>query len=174
MADAAFYKWGLFLAIFYLGLIVVEKLSEALEVNDFALAEEFNYLVYVGVIGHTENIVVGSAGFLFRSQIFRNVGDRVGFRLDISRRERYSCRRSGIYGIGVIYIISARTIFIEALCSLAVGKLSYDAAYYLKVRQLFRAYICQKSLSAVVGHCESLREVSQRSGQLAVGASILT
>ncbi len=45
-------------------LIVVEKLAEALEVHDLALAEELNDLVDVGIVAQAKNIVVGCAGFL--------------------------------------------------------------------------------------------------------------
>ena len=40
------------------------RLAEALKVHDFALAEEFDNVVYVGVVGEAKNVVVGHARLL--------------------------------------------------------------------------------------------------------------
>ncbi len=45
-------------------LIVVEKLAEALEVDNLARTEELDHLVDVGIVAQAKNIVVGCASFL--------------------------------------------------------------------------------------------------------------
>ena len=37
-----------------------EGFAEALIVNYFALTEEFNYVVYIGIVGEAENVIVGN------------------------------------------------------------------------------------------------------------------
>ena len=45
--------------------------AEPLEMNDLALSEESNGVNNVGVIYHSQNIVIGGAGFLLCCKIFR-------------------------------------------------------------------------------------------------------
>ena len=41
-----------------------DSVGEALIVNDFTRAQEFDYVVYVGIVGKAQNIVVRRARFL--------------------------------------------------------------------------------------------------------------
>lgn len=59
-------------AVLYFFLIVVKKFAETLEVNDFSFAKEFYNFVYVRVVGKPQNVVVGSAGFLFCCTLLRH------------------------------------------------------------------------------------------------------
>ena len=45
--------------------------------DDFPLAQEFDGIPHVGVVGKTENIVVGQSGFLLGAQIFIQVGNGI-------------------------------------------------------------------------------------------------
>lgn len=101
-----------------------------------ALAEEFNYFVDVGVVAQPQNIVVCGAGFLLCRKIFDEVGDRVGFGLEIRRRERNSRGVCGVDRVAVVDIVSAGAVLVKALRALAVGKLTYYAADDLQMGKL--------------------------------------
>ena len=131
------------LAVFYLALVIVEQLPEALEMHHLALAKEFNYLVDIGIVRHTENIVIGRSRLLLRRQVLNQIGYRVGFGLQIRRRERNARSICGIDRVAVIDIIRARTVLVKAPRTLAVGKLTDYAADYLKMRQ----FVCTLMLS---------------------------
>lgn len=42
-----------------------ERFTEALVMHDFPCTQEFDRVADVGVVAHTEDVVVGGAGFLF-------------------------------------------------------------------------------------------------------------
>ncbi len=48
-----------------------QSFTKPLEVHNFAGAQEFNGVFYVGVVGKAENIVVSGAGFLFCCELIR-------------------------------------------------------------------------------------------------------
>ena len=51
--------------------------------NDFAFAEELDGIADLGIVDEAEQIIVGSAGFLFCSHVFVQIGDRVAFYADV-------------------------------------------------------------------------------------------
>ena len=65
-----------------------DRFTKALEMNDLALAKKANRLNDVGVVDHPEDVVVSGTRFLFRSHIFRKVGNRIAFRRETERIER--------------------------------------------------------------------------------------
>ena len=50
--------------------------------DDLPLPQEADHVVHVRVVGQTEDVVVGQARLLFRSQVLRQVGDHVAGGLD--------------------------------------------------------------------------------------------
>ncbi len=143
-------------AVFDLLLIDVEQLAESLKVNYLALAEEFDDLVYVGVVAQSENVVISRARFLFGGKVFNEIGDRVSLYLEVSCRKRYAHSVCRVNSVAVVNIIVAFSVFVEAPCTLAVGKLADYAADDLKVREFFRTNVRQKRLALVIGHREAL------------------
>ena len=53
--------------------------AEALEVDDFPLAQELNHIVHIRIVTQPQNIVIGYAGLLLSRQIFRQVCDEIAF-----------------------------------------------------------------------------------------------
>jgi len=45
-------------------LVVVEEFAEPLKMHNLPLPQELYNLVYIGVVGQAQNVVVGGAGFL--------------------------------------------------------------------------------------------------------------
>lgn len=131
-------KYGdqnLFRAVVDLLLIYVEQFAESLEMYNLALAEEFNYFVDVGVVAHPQNIVICGACFLLCRKILNEVGNRVGFGLEISCREWNSRSVCGVDRVAVVYIVSAGAVLVKAPRALAVGKLTDYAADDLQMRK---------------------------------------
>ena len=58
-----------------------QGVAEALEVHDFAFAEEANDVFDVGVVDQAQDVVVGQAGLLFGRQVLVQVGQGIASRL---------------------------------------------------------------------------------------------
>lgn len=56
-----------------------ESFSETLEMNDFAFPQETDRITYFRIFDQAQNIVVGGAGFLFRSHILEKICDGITF-----------------------------------------------------------------------------------------------
>ena len=65
-------------------------LAEALVMHNLALSEESYRVLNIVVVAESENVVVGRARFLLSRKVFVKVGNRVAFRLNIRRCERYA------------------------------------------------------------------------------------
>ena len=79
--------------IFYRQLVVLSctiRFAEALVMDYLALSEQADRVADVRVVGETEDIVVGCAGFLLCGEVFVKVGYDVALRLEIGRGERSS------------------------------------------------------------------------------------
>lgn len=105
--------------------------------HDLARSEEFYYLVHVRIVAHTENVVIGGSRLLLRRKILNKIGNGIRLGLKVSRLKRHARRVRGIDRVAVINVVIAVSVLVEALGSLAVGELPYDAADDLKVRQFF-------------------------------------
>ena len=82
-----------------------ERFTKALVMHDLPRAEEFDGVSDVGVVAHTEDFVVGHAGFLLGGEVFMKIGDGVSLGLHIRRRPRRAACRCRIYACRVIDII---------------------------------------------------------------------
>lgn len=101
-------------------------IAKPLEMYYLALTKKFYYLVYIGVIRQTQNVVIGCACFLLRRKIFRKVRYWVCLYLKIRRRKRYTRGIYRIYAVAVVNIVISLAVLIKALGAFAIGKLSYN------------------------------------------------
>lgn len=67
---------------------MAERLAEALEVDDFSGAEETGMDRRLRIFDNTENVVIGRAGFLLGSKVFKKVGNRVALGLELAGIKR--------------------------------------------------------------------------------------
>ncbi len=67
-----------------------QPFAKALVMDDFTFAQEFNGIPDVGIVGKAENVIISSPCFLFCSQIFVEIGDRIAFDLEIGGSKRGS------------------------------------------------------------------------------------
>ena len=129
---------------FYRQLFVLPctiRFAEALVMDYLALSEEADRVADVRVVGETEDIVVGCAGFLLCGEVFVKVGYDVALRLEIGRGERSSRGGDRVdAGRMVNEVITEAAGFYlvdgESLCEL----IKYSR-YHLNVRELLCTYI---------------------------------
>ena len=114
--------------------------TETLVMHDLPCAQEFYRVAHVGIIAHSENVVVGRAGFLFGCQIFMEVGNRVALGLHIRRSPRHAACRSRINAGGMIDVIRCKAGIHDLFAAEIARKLMHDRAYHLKMPQFLRAY----------------------------------
>ena len=53
--------------------------AEPLEMDDFPLPQEADGIADIVIFHHAQDIIVGSAGFLFRGEVFKKIRNRVPF-----------------------------------------------------------------------------------------------
>lgn len=131
--------------------------------NNLPCAQESNDFVNVWVVGKAQYIVVGRARFLLGSHVFHYVCDGVCLDCKISRAERYPGSIHRVDSIRMTYVVVSLAVLIEALRALAVRKLTDYASDYFQVPQFLGSYVGKQSLSHIVRHGETLREISKRS-----------
>ena len=74
---------------------------------------------------------------MFGGKVFHKVGYGVCLCLHIRGGKRHTCGICGIYAVGMVYIIIALAVAVEAFRTLAVSQLTDNAADYLKMGEFF-------------------------------------
>ena len=87
---------------------VLNRFTEALEMDNFPFPEEANDIVDIRIITEPKNIIVGDPGFLFSCQILRQVCNRVAFYGYGGPIPGESGCRAGIYTCGVVNEIGSK------------------------------------------------------------------
>ena len=90
-------SWGKCVEILAVQLLLdgAEGFTEPLEVYDFPGAKETDWVRYLRIFYEAKNIVIRFSGFLFRSQVFEQIGQRVSAGLEFTGVKRHS---SGAWG----------------------------------------------------------------------------
>ena len=113
--------------------LYIEDLTESLEMHYFTFTQEFNHIAYVRIVADSEDVVIGSSGFLLRRKIFVNISERIGFALDVCGGKRHTAGIGWVNRICVIHIICAYSVSVKALCALACCELGYYRAYHFEM-----------------------------------------
>lgn len=71
--------------------------------NNFPLSKEADYVIYIRVIRQPQNIVVGEAGFLLRSQVLCQIGNDIAGGLDGAGGPREAGSGSGVDAGSMVY-----------------------------------------------------------------------
>ena len=116
----------------------VERFGKALVVDDLALAEEAEGIAHVGIVDHTEQVVVGDARLLLGGEVLVQIGDDVALDADILRIERHSRGRLRIDADGVIGEIRVKARRLDLRLREVARQLMDDRRDHLKVRQFVR------------------------------------
>lgn len=114
--------------------------TETLEVDDLPCAEVFDRICNLLILHQAENVVIGGAGFLLCSQIFRQVGDGIALGLELTGIEGDTSCSLGPDRSCVVNIVRSEACGLQFLCGETFGKLLDDRGHDLKVCQLLRTY----------------------------------
>ena len=129
---------------------------ETLEVNDLAFAKETNDIVHIGVIGETENVVIGDAGFLLGGQILREIGNHIAFDLHTGGTPGETGGGSGINAGGMIDEIGGKICHAGILVGEITGQLIDHGTNHLQMAQFLSTCIVLKIAPRL---CKSQGEV---------------
>ena len=135
------------------------------------LAEEFDSVVDVGVVGEAKDIVVGDTRLLLCREVLLKIGDAIPLRGYCHRREGLARRRAGVDAVAV-----SDEVFVEAAClDLSGGEVSRELidyrGYHFCVAEFLRADVGENSDDLTIRHSISLVEVSRRRAELTVGTA---
>ena len=105
--------------------------TEALVVDDLPGSEELDGFTDIRILDQAQNVVVGGAGFLFRSHTFVQICDDVSFYLKFTGIEGHTacCLRPDTNG--VIHIIIGKSAFLDLFHGEVTGQLVNDGAQKL-------------------------------------------
>lgn len=99
-----------------------ETFPEPLEMDDFPCPEEFYGIIDVRIVfDQPEDIIVGSSGFLFGSEVLCQIGDGIAGGLESGRRKRGSAGCLWPETGRVIHIIVGKSLFLNLFYSKVSG-----------------------------------------------------
>ena len=117
------------------------RLTEALEVNDFPLPQEFDHIIYIWIVRQPKDIIIGGAGLLFRRQIFRKIRNGIALDRHGSGVVGPAGGGGGIDAGGVVHKVGVKAGGFDLLLVKIAGQLMHQSSDHLKVSQLLCAYI---------------------------------
>ena len=150
---------------------LVQGFCEALVVHKLALAQEADDVLDVGIIGKTQDIVVGGARLLLGSQVLIEVGDGVALDGQVLGVKGHTCRADGIDAGGMIHKIRGEGALVDLLFREIARQLVHDCRDHFHVCQLLCADIGQRADDLLIGHAVALIEIAQGCAKLTVGAT---
>ena len=96
-------------------LDIPEDFTEALKVYDLPFAQEADGITYFRVFYHSENIIIGGAGFLFCCKIFKQICDGVTLWLKFTGIKGNAARCLGPDSGGMVKIVRTEAGFLDLL-----------------------------------------------------------
>ena len=115
------------------------RIAEALEVYDFPRTQETNYVIYVGVIRESEDVIISYPRFLFGGEVFRQIGDKVALDLHGSGGPRKTGSGGRIHSSGMVDKIGVEAGLPDFVLRQIAGELVHDGSYHFQMSQLVRA-----------------------------------
>lgn len=114
--------------------------AEPLEVDDFPLPQKADHIIHIRIVGQTENVVVGEAGFLLRRQILGQICDDVPGDLHSGGRPGIAGGKLRVYAGGVIHKIRVKAGGLDLAVAEVPGELVHQGADHLQMAQLLSTY----------------------------------
>ena len=147
--------------------------TEALVVDDLPGSEELDGFTDIRILDQAQNVVVGGAGFLFRSHTFVQICDDVSFYLKFTGIEGHTacCLRPDTNG--VIHIIIGKSAFLDLFHGEVTGQLVNDGGNHFQMSKLFGSDIRQQSCHFLKGHGITLGQITHAGTHFPVGATVL-
>ena len=142
-SPAAFIKGGVAgVEVFGVEVILrdAEGVGKALIMHDLALAEEFDHVVDVGVVGQAQDIVVGRARLLLGGEVLVKIGEDIALDADVLHIKRHARCGDGVRAGGMIHEIRREGSSVDLLKREIFGKLMDYRRHHLEMRELLGAY----------------------------------
>lgn len=114
-----------------------EAFTEALVMNDFALAKIFDRITYFRIFYQTQDVVIGQAGFLLCCHIFMHICNRIARRLDHRCTPGLSGSRLRPQADCMVDIIGGKSLLFKFFCCEIPGKLVNNGTDHFHVCQFF-------------------------------------
>jgi len=123
-----------------------ERFTEALEVDNFALSQEFDRVADVRVIDQAEQVIIGLARLLLCRKVFEQVCQRIAGGLDHCRSPRNTARRLRVYARGVVNKVYVKPALFDFFHAQVAGELVQNRAHHLEVCEFFGAYLVKSQV----------------------------
>ena len=107
--------------------------------DDLALAEETDNVVYIGVIGHSEDVVIGHSRLLLCGQIFGQITDYISLDANRCRSPRSSGGKLRINACGMINEIRSKIRHAYVVILEISGELMNNGPYDFQMCQFLCA-----------------------------------
>ena len=104
--------------------------------HKLALAEEFDRLLDVGIVNHTQDVVIGYASLLLCCKVFVEVGEDIALNADIFHIGRHACGAGRVDARGVVGKIGCQGRFFDLLNRKISGQLIENGTDHLKMPEL--------------------------------------
>lgn len=109
--------------------------------DDLPLPEETDDVIYIGVVGQPQNVVVGEPGLLLGSQVLGQVGDDIAGGLNRAGAPGEAGSGGGVDAGGVVHEVGGeRGVIPHLLIGEIPGQLVDDGCHHLHVSQLLGTY----------------------------------
>lgn len=108
--------------------------------NDFPGPEEADRVGYLRIFYQAQDVVIGGAGFLLRSQILKEIGQRVAFALKFAGVKGDASGSLGPDSRGMIHVVVGKAGALDFLHGQVAGELMDDGGYHFQVSQLLGTY----------------------------------
>lgn len=114
--------------------------AEALEMDDFPLPQEADHIAHVGVVGQTEDVIIGEAGFLLCRHVFGQIGDDVSGDLHGGGGPGIAGSELGIDAGGMVHKVGIKAGGSDLILAQVAGELMDQGAHHLQVSQFLCTY----------------------------------
>ena len=121
------------------------RIAEALEMDNFSGPEKPDYIVYIGVIGEPENVVIGYAGFLFGGKVLCQVGNQIAFHLHGRGGPGETGSGGRINARGMVNKIGVESGCFDLFLTEIPGELVDKGPNHLQMAQFFRSHTLEMS-----------------------------
>ena len=149
----------------------MDRIAEALEVIDLALAEVFDGVADVGIVDEAQDIVVGDACLLFGGEVLVQVCEGGSLDGEIRGGEGDACGGDGVDACGMVDEIGVESRLFDLLGREVFGQLVEDGGDHFHVCELLGADVGEDTDDIAVRHGIALVEVTQCRAELAVGTA---
>ena len=108
-----------------------KRFAKTLIMHNLPLSQEADRVENIRVIAHADDVIIGGAGFLFRSHVFGQVCDGITLRSKAKRVKREACRRLRVDPRGMIDEVGLEPRFFNLLHRHIAGQLMHDGGDHL-------------------------------------------